>query len=437
MLSSRKLTNQIDYVVLSMDIPYRINAGANYFNSTTSALYYGFKNDPNYPNGCEIAANSVNAYAGSEGIFRATPPSSAVSNYFLATMITASNLSDAEMMVQQGATSDGTFPTQTAWLSKSSDTARNIRYVAFDNCVFNTRLRGNLSVLRTNLDSPYFNNLIFGFQGGSYYFGIGPVPLFVPGSMADNVTSYSGMIFEDTGQTTLLRFVSAGAAGSFGTIQEPCGYPEKFPDPQNYFYQSRGFSLGECYYQSVTNPYQGLVVGEPLAAPFAKPGTGAWNGLASNAVVSGTTNLSVQFNESDAQHPIQQVDLFLDGLWLQTVTNVAPQSANVLHVTLNGFATTYTVPAGATIKSVASNLVTVLNGVILPEQHQSPRLLARRSGLNCNPRRDLPRRAGRLLSRSAAPAWPDRARSPRSFRLTTSLQQTSSIPRLRERNLTP
>ena len=71
--------------------------------------------------------------------------------------------------------------------------------------------------------------------------------------MADNLTSFGGQIFQDTaGQTTLLAFAAAGASGSYGSITEPCSYPQKFPDPQNYFYQERGFSLGECYYQSVT-----------------------------------------------------------------------------------------------------------------------------------------------------------------------------------------
>ena len=47
MLSSRGLTNQIDYVVLSMDFPYRVvQTGAQSGNnSTTAALFYGFKPD--------------------------------------------------------------------------------------------------------------------------------------------------------------------------------------------------------------------------------------------------------------------------------------------------------------------------------------------------------------------------------------------------------
>src|SRR2546426_3093256 len=159
MLSSRQLTNQVDYVVLSMDIPYRVNSGANEPNSTTSTLFYGFKADPVLdPFQCSIAPGSTNLYAGSEGIFRSTPPISASSNSFLVTMITHSNLALAKQIVDSGTLADGTFPTQTVYLAKSSDVARNVRYWTFDNALFNARLRGNYSIQRTNSDS----NSVFG-----------------------------------------------------------------------------------------------------------------------------------------------------------------------------------------------------------------------------------------------------------------------------------
>src|ERR1700758_4573777 len=41
MLLSGQLTNQIDFVVLSMDIPYRVTSSLYYPNSTTSSLFYG------------------------------------------------------------------------------------------------------------------------------------------------------------------------------------------------------------------------------------------------------------------------------------------------------------------------------------------------------------------------------------------------------------
>ena len=52
MLSTRTITNQIDYIVLSMDFPYRVvQTGApSGNNSTTAALFYGFKaDDPTAP----------------------------------------------------------------------------------------------------------------------------------------------------------------------------------------------------------------------------------------------------------------------------------------------------------------------------------------------------------------------------------------------------
>jgi uncharacterized protein (TIGR03790 family) len=359
MLAERQLTNQIDYVVLSMDIPYQVYAsGTPTYDSITSTLFYGFKPDPHMP--CSIAAGSTNLYAGSEGIFRSTPPISASSNTFLVTMMTSSNLALAEQIVNSGVASDSTFPTQTVYLAKSSDALRNVRYLSFDNAVFNTRLRGNYSMLRTNMDWDGTFGSILGLQSGVANSSVAPTT-FVPGALADNLTSNGGLIFEDGGQLNMLLFLAAGAAGTYGTVTEPCNYPEKFPSPQNYFYQARGFNLAECYYLSVTNPYEGLILGEPLAAPFAQPAGGSWQKLPANALLSGMTNLSVQFTASDANHPVQQVDVFLDGVWLRTLTNLPPTQNNSLSVAINGYTTNYLVPSGATILSVASNLATQLN----------------------------------------------------------------------------
>ncbi len=362
MLSSRRLTNQIDYVVLSMDMPYQVYDSVstpNSVESTTGCLFYGFKPDPNSP--CSMAKGSTNRYAGSEGIYRSTPPISAGSNSFLATMITSSNLALAKMPVNSGVSSDSTFPNQTVFLAKSTDVDRNVRYLTFDNAIFNTRLRGNYSMMRTNSNADWIFGSALGLQSGVYYSSVSPTA-FVPGALADNLTSYGGLIFGDSSsQLNILLFLAAGAAGSYGTVTEPCNYLGKFPSPQNHFYQARGFSLAECYYQSVTNPYQGLVMGEALAAPFAQPAGGSWLSLPANALLSGVTNLSVQFTASDTDHPVQQVDLFLDGLWLQSLTNVAPALNNALYVKLNGVTTNYTVPAGATLLSIASNITARLN----------------------------------------------------------------------------
>ena len=223
-----------------------------------------------------------------------------------------------------------------------------------------TRLRGDNALTWTNTSSTSFTNL-FGLMTGLAGLSL-PTNAFVPGAMGDSLTSYAGMIFGDSGgQTTLLAFLNAGAAGSYGTVTEPCNYLQKFPNPLNYFYQSRGFCLAEAYYQSLANPYQGLLVGEPLSAPFARPGTADWSSLTNGTVLSGQAALNLSFAAAATNLPLARVDLFLDGTFLQTVTNLLPAQGNLLSVTLNGFPVQYAVPANATVGSVASGLAAALN----------------------------------------------------------------------------
>ncbi len=366
MLSSRQLTNQIDYVLLSMDFPYRVENGGAFTvsgsNSTTSALFYGFKTD--YPplaspGSCSLSSVSSNSYSGSESIFRLTPPVSARSNSFLVTMITASNLAQAKMVIDRALAGDSTFPTQTVYLGKSDDVSRNIRYLLFDNVVFNTRLRGNYSVQRTNVNWSNYLGDVMGYENG--YQNSIPATNYVPGALADQLTSFSGQLYEQSDHTTALNYLNAGAAGSYGTVIEPCAYLQKFPSPQVFFYQSRGFTMAECYYQGVTNPYQGLILGDPLSAPFAAPASGSWSNLGPNSLLSGITNLTCAFAAGDAARPVQAVDLFVDGLFARSLTNLPPWTNNILSVSLNGFPTNYSVPAGASLQSIVSNLVIRMN----------------------------------------------------------------------------
>ncbi len=351
MLVDRQLTNQIDYVVLSMDIPFQtVNSNGITINGTTSALFYGLK-----PVGSSYKG-VPSSYFSSEAIFRLAKPSSAPGYSFLTVMITGDSLAHAKQLVDQGVASDGVFPNQPVILAKSSDPARNIRYTAFDNAIFNTRLRHNSTILRTNINWCYTTAM--GYETGLANFSVAP-STFVPGAMADSLTSFGGIIFGDSGQTSLLAFINGGASGSYGTVTEPMADPSKFPDPQAYFYQSRGFSLAECYYQSINVPYLGLIVAEPLAAPCRVNALGKWLGTNSHPLLSGNSQLS--WSASGAQYPLQQVDLFLDGKYFQTLTNLPPRPGNLFKVMLNGFPITYTVPANSTIASVTSGLAALLN----------------------------------------------------------------------------
>ena len=347
-LASRQLTNQIRYVVLSMDLPFAV-ADSGKVNSTTSTLFYGFKAD---------TKGTENSYARSEGAFGNTFPASATGPSYLAIMITAGSLVQARQLVDQGVNSDATLPAQTVLLARSSDSARNIRYPLFDNAIFNTRLAGYETMQRIDSDVVSGRSNLLGFQTGLASFSISP-NTFVPGAMADSMTSYAGVIFGPNSQTTLLAFIHAGAAGSYGTVTEPGAVVTKFPDPQVYFYQARGFSLAECYYMGVQYPFQGLVVGEPLAAPYRPSANAAW-GVASNQVLSGIATLPVRFSSSP-DRPLDRVDLFVDGKYFQTLTNLAPAAGNELNLSFAGGSVNYSVPANASIASVTIGLATAIN----------------------------------------------------------------------------
>jgi uncharacterized protein (TIGR03790 family) len=348
-VSRNQLSNQIHFVVLSMDIPYRITGTQE--NSTTAALYYGFKGG---------TSDLENSYALSEGQLCFDKPDTAPTNSFLTMMLTANTIGEAKHMIDQGVAGDGTFPAQKAWLAKSPDPLRNTRYRKFDNAIFNTRLCKGYYLARTNQSSPIgFTNLL-GYQTGTINFSISP-DAFIPGALADNMTSFGGQIFENSGQTTLLEFIQHGAAGSYGTVTEPLVSLAKFPDPMVYFYQSRGFCLAECYYQSVQQPFQGLFVGDPLSTPWRHKFYGGWVGVETNAVLKGTTNLCLSLSSDHADLPLTRLDLFLDGRYLQTLTTIPPQAGNQLALRLNGYPIEYIVPTNATLHSIAAGLAAELN----------------------------------------------------------------------------
>jgi len=359
MVAGRGLTNQAQFVLLSMDIPYRVTDGYN-VDSTTAALFYGFKtNDDPSLGTCSLPDYSSNSYAYSEQPFSQAPPDTAATNSFLAMMLTDTNLAAAEATLNRSMAADDSYPTQTVYLAKTSDGIRNVRFTEFDNSVFENQVIGNYDVIRIDTDSTAATNL-FGLLTGLANYSLA-TNAFVPGALGDSLTSYGGYILDPNGQTLALAFLEAGAAGSYGTVIEPCNYTQKFPDSVDYFYQARGFSLAEAYYQSVLNPFEGLFVGEPLAAPFARPGSANWASLTNGAVLSGTVTLNLNFTAAAANLPLAQADLFVDGTFFQTMTNLPPAAGNILSVVLNGYTNNYTVLTNDTLPSAAVGLASLLN----------------------------------------------------------------------------
>jgi hypothetical protein len=86
--------------------------------------------------------------------------------------------------------------------------------------------------------------------------------------MADHLTSAGGALL-DNGQMSSLKWLEAGATGSYGAVVEPCNFPQKFPVPAVAMaHYLQGETLIEAYWKSVLMPGQGIFIGEPLARPF-------------------------------------------------------------------------------------------------------------------------------------------------------------------------
>jgi len=92
----------------------------------------------------------------------------------------------------------------------------------------------------------------------------------LPGAICEHLTSCGGMMQENAGQTPLTEFLRHGAALSSGTVTEPYAIAAKFPLPFLHAHYAQGCSAAEAFYQSLSGPYQLLIVGDPLCAPWAR-----------------------------------------------------------------------------------------------------------------------------------------------------------------------
>nr|MBA3846049.1 hypothetical protein [Planctomycetota bacterium] len=114
----------------------------------------------------------------------------------------------------------------------------------------------------------------------------------LPGAIVEHLTSLGGVMVQDGGQTPLSTLLAAGAAGASGTVTEPYALQAKFPLAFIHVHYARGCTLAEAFYQSVHAPYQLLIVGDPLCAPWARQPTVEAIGVVAGATVSGVLSIA-------------------------------------------------------------------------------------------------------------------------------------------------
>jgi uncharacterized protein (TIGR03790 family) len=176
---------------------------------------------------------------------------------------------EVKRLIDRGVASDHTFPAGTGYLVSTSDKARNVRAVNYPE-IIQRYLNSSLDMRLVRED--YIKNrsrVLFYFTGIKYVKAL-KTNHFVPGAIADHLTSAGGDLTSSGDQMSSLRWLEAGVTGSYGAVVEPCNFLTKFPQPGvviNRYLQ--GETLIESYWKSVAWPGEGIFIGEPLAAPFS------------------------------------------------------------------------------------------------------------------------------------------------------------------------
>ena len=170
-------------------------------------------------------------------------------------------------LIDRGMQSDAGVFRATAYYLTTSDANRNSRASFFPPTGLSIP-RAGLAIMNMRSDKLVGARDIMIYQTGLANVDSLDTLGFLPGALADHLTSFGGDL-AGNGQMSALRWLDAGATASYGTVSEPCNYWQKFPNPAVMLkWYVSGATAIEAYWKSVAWPAQGVFIGEPLAAPY-------------------------------------------------------------------------------------------------------------------------------------------------------------------------
>jgi uncharacterized protein (TIGR03790 family) len=258
---------QVQGLALAWTQPYAVDC-----NSITSALGQGFQPDIcKQTCGPAIASRYFNSTSSQPFTRYGVRPSM---------LLASRSVASAKRMIDRGMASDHQLgklggPPASAVFVSTADKARNVRAALFPPAGavpgrVTQVVRMDTSGHAAEMHDDAARRVVLYQTGLALVDDLNRID-WLPGALADHLTSFGGRLLDSQGQTSALDWLEAGATASYGTVSEPCNHSQKFPHPQLLLaHYLRGASALEAYWRSVAWPAQGVFIGEPLAAPYAR-----------------------------------------------------------------------------------------------------------------------------------------------------------------------
>ncbi len=189
-------------------------------------------------------------------------------------LLGATTLAGAQALIARGVAADATHPAGEGWLVRTTDADRSSRWTDFAALPAAWGSVLKLNYVDNSLGAGSANSLsgktgvLFYLTGLASVANLGTLQ-FRPGALADTLTSTGGLLPSGGSQMPVTAWLEAGATASYGAVEEPCNYQQKFSRASVLIdHYWRGATAIEAYWKAVQWPGQGLFIGEPLAQPF-------------------------------------------------------------------------------------------------------------------------------------------------------------------------
>ena len=346
-VNQRRLSNHIDYLIYSSDFPTAIGLDADIAKAPNAKDWpkvygtVGSLTGLSYLVQPVLQANAGYVLLDSNWYTRVGGPTMAfqsghrfvapgevlpiskeanqeIRSYVLSVMlgVTAgrgNTLDEVLAYLKRSAAADGTKPAGTIYYMRSGDKLRSgVREHLFPVAVKQLTALGVKAEILDGVLPPKKNDVQGAMIGIADFQWKASGSTILPGAICEHFTSFGG-VMTPSGQTPLSELLRYGAAGASGTVVEPYSIQAKFPLATIHVHYARGCSLAEAFYQSVSGPYQLLIVGDPLCRPWANIPQVSVTGVQPGATVKGKLSLrpSATIPSNSA---IEHFEMFVDDL---------------------------------------------------------------------------------------------------------------------------